>query len=167
MHYYKYSDDETYEYAFQCFAELDDDYYCLRTVYHTPEGLINSFTNGVEHLHGLPEGSWEDILDDNEPSNAQEFEQIWTQSLLPFEKDWQVLKNNYQLNQKVTLKIVCFYPQGILLKFDNPLFDKKFYALAHHQQSLKKIGKEKMYPNNQLELMIQDFDDVNKLVLVH
>lgn len=161
MHYYKYCDDETFPYTYQCFAELDNEYYCLRTVYQTPEGLINSFTNGVEHLHGLPEGSWADILAENEPSNAQEFEQIWSQSLLPFKKAWQNLKEKTYFHQTVNLKVVCFYPQGVVLKFD-----EIFYALADYNQCLAKFGQKNMYPNHYFDLSITGFDDINMIILV-
>lgn len=162
MKYYKFTDFESLEYTFECFAELDDEFYCLRAVFRTPDGLFNTFTNDLrsEH-HILPEASWQDDIESSQEVPSEEFISLWKQSMLEYEEPWKVLKNSYEIGQILCLSVVCFYPHGVILKV-NDLFN----ALADYQHCKNKFGREKMYPQNNFELRILGFDDENKLVLV-
>lgn len=65
----------------------------------------------------------------------------------------------YKIGEKIKTHILCFYPQGIISNFG-----EIFNAISNFKACEEEFGKEKMYPNNEMELIISDFDDINKIV---
>lgn len=153
--YYTYTDEK----GIECFYELNTELYCERAVFKTPHKITNTFLEIEQESYFLPEGSLKDSLPFMKPTSKIEFNIIWQKSMKGVEEDWLVLKSKYRIGTKIKSKILCIYPQGVVLDFG-----EKFYALSSYESCLKKIGKEKIYPKNELELTISAFNDTNKIV---
>ena len=153
--YFKYTDKNNTE----CFLELDEEFYCERAIYKTANTLINTYFVIEHEIFFLPEGELKDSLELMNPSSKMEFETLWKESTIEFESDWNKLKAKYKIGDIVKSRILCFYPQGIISNFG-----ENFNALSDFKACERFFGKEKMYPNNIIELSISRFDDKNKLI---
>jgi len=155
--YFKYTDEE----GVQCFLELDEEFYCERTVYKTENELINTYLTIEHQLYFLPEGNMKESLEFMNASSKTEFENHWEESMNGTESDWKKIKRKYQIGDLIKSKILCFYPQGIILNFGEP-----FNALSNYEACKTVFGKDKMYPNQELDLKISAFDNINRIVIL-
>ncbi|PKH52575.1 hypothetical protein CXF68_18535 [Tenacibaculum sp. Bg11-29] len=153
--YFKYKDENNTE----CFLELDEELYCERAIYKTKNNLTNTYLTIEHESFFLPEGNLKDSLEFMNYSSKEEFDILWKKSMIRFESNWNKLKMKYKIGEKIKTHILCFYPQGIISNFG-----EKFNAISNFKACEEKFGKEKMYPNNEMELIISDFDDINKIV---
>jgi ribosomal protein S1 len=153
--YFKYTDEDSTE----CFLELDEEFYCERAVYKTKHKLINTYLTIEKEPYFLPEGNLKDGLEFMNLSSKEEFDILWKESMLESESDWNELKMKYKIGEKVKSRILCFYPTGIISNFG-----EKFNAISDYKTCREKFGKERMYPNNEMELIISKFDNTNKTV---
>ncbi len=153
--YFKYTDENNTE----CFFELDDEFYCERAIYKTEKKIINTYLTIEHESYFLPEGSLKDGLEFMNSSFKEEFDTLWKESMMESESDWDELKMKYKIGEKVKSRILCFYPTGIISNFG-----EKFNAISDYKTCREKFGKERMYPNNEMELIISQFDDINKTV---
>ena len=88
--YYKYIDTETEE---NVLYELDQEYYCLRSILVTTSLNINTSLSIEQADFFLPEGPFSDILDDMIPIGKSEFLSYWNQSIVKHLSDWNKLKS--------------------------------------------------------------------------
>jgi len=153
--HFKYIDENNTE----CYLELDEEFYCERAIYKTENNLINTYLTIEHELYFLPEGNLKGSLEFMNPSSKMEFDTLWKESMREFESDWNKLKMKYKVGDMVKSRILCFYPQGIISNFE-----EDFNALSDFKACEEKFGKEKMYPNNEIELVISEFDDINKTI---
>lgn len=153
--YFKYTDENKIE----CFFELDDELYCERAIYKTENKLINTYLTIEQEPYFLPEGSLKEGLEFMNSGSKEEFDILWKESMMESESDWDQLKIKYKIGEKVKSQILCFYPTGIISNFG-----EKFNAISDYKTCRKKFGKERMYPNNKMELIISQFNDINKIV---
>lgn len=153
--YFKYTDEDSID----CFLELDEEYYCERAIYKTQNNLINTYLTIEKKPYFLPEGSLKDTLEFMNLSSKEEFDTLWKESMMEFESDWNELKMKYKIGEKVKSRILCFYPAGIISNFG-----EKFNAISDYKTCKKKFGKERMYPNDEMELTISKFDNTNKII---
>jgi len=153
--YFKYIDENKIE----CFFELDNEFYCERAVYKSENELVNTYFTIEQELYFLPEGSLKDSLEFMDSSSKEEFDILWKESTIKSESDWNKLKERYKIGEKVKTRILCFYPTGIISNFG-----EKFNAISDFNDCEEKFGKEKMYSNNEIDLIISEFDDINQIV---
>lgn len=154
-HYFKYIDED----KVACFLELNAEFFCERAIYKTKNSIINTYLNIENEVYCLPEGNLKESRGFMDTSTEFQFKSIWEKSMSAFESDWNNLKVAYKIGDIVKSKILCFYPQGIVSNFG-----AVFNALSDYEPCATKFGKEKMYPNNELELRISDFDNTNRLI---
>ncbi|MDH7447601.1 hypothetical protein [Aquimarina sp. 2201CG14-23] len=155
--YYKYVDEDKTE----CFLELDEDFFCERAIYKTGNNVINTYLEIEHESYFLPEGNLKDSLEFMMVSSKVEFDTLWKESMMKSESNWNTLKMKYEIGDLVISRILCFYPQGIISNFG-----EEFNALSDFKTCQEKFGKEKMYPNKEIELRISGFDNINKLILL-
>ena len=155
--HFKYTDENNTE----CFLELDEKFFCERAIYKTENDLINTYLTVEHKSHFLPEGNLKESLEFMNSSSKAEFETLWKESTIESELNWNKLKLKYNIGDKVKTRILCFYPRGIISNFS-----EEFNAISDYKTCKKRFGKEKMYPNNEMELIISGFDDINKTVLL-
>lgn len=67
---------------------------------------------------------------------------------------WQHLKNTLKINTIITARIVCFYPQGVMLDIG-----QGFYGVADYQACKDKLGADKLYPHHTLDVAVRAFMD--------
>ena len=92
--------------------ELDQKYYCLRSILVTTSLNINTSLNiGQAHFF-LPERSFSDILDKIISIEKSEFLNFWNQSISKHLSAWNKLKKKFNIGQHIETEIVCFYRQG-------------------------------------------------------
>ena len=97
--------------------ELDQKYYCLRSILVTTSLNINTSLNiGQAHFF-LPERSFSDILDKIISIEKSEFLNFWNQSISKHLSDWNKLKSKFNIGQNIETEIVCFYPQGVIVQY--------------------------------------------------
>ncbi len=154
MKYYKFSFEDT-----NYFLELDCDNYCVRAIFQKNNVLYNTYLFVNNDEFSLPEGNLFDSLEYFDNFTEKEFEILWKKSVKDYENKWESLKKKFHIGDIVQSKILCFYPQGIISNFG-----AFFNALSDYNACKEKFGKENMYPNNELELKISEFDDKNKIV---
>ena len=70
-----------------------------------------------------------------------------------------IRKKKYNIGEKIKTRILCFYPTGIISNFS-----EAFNAISNFKDCKQKFGKEKIYPNKEMELFISEFDDINQIV---
>ena len=151
--YYKYFDEELNR---QCYFELDRELYCLRAVFEQ-HGLRFS-TNFIykDFQYQLPEGRYEEYLEEMTKISYQQFHDEWHQSLSPYYDDWVSLKSQLEVGNQIKGTIICFYPQGVIIGFQN-----KFHGISSYDRCKEKVGEDHMYPNESLDFKITGFDDEN------
>ena len=155
--YFKYIDENKTE----CFFELDYEFYCERAIYKTENTLINTYLTIEHEIFFLPEGNLKDSLEFMNVGSQKEFEVLWEESMMKVESDWKELKMKYKIGEMVVAQILCFYPTGIISNFG-----EKFNALSNLKDCENQFGKAMMYPNNDMDLIISQFDDTNRIVLL-
>ncbi len=157
MKYYRLFNPEFDEYP--SFLELDEQYYCLRKITDVAGNLINTSVQ-INDKFGLPEGSYADCLEYlTDEINQEAFEEIWQKSTQKYQKKWEELKSKLKIGQPILAKIICFYPQGIILDIG-----LKFYGIADYKACRAFFKSEKMYPQQILNLQVSGFDNVNMWV---
>lgn len=153
--YFKYADEE----EVFCYVELDEALYCLRAVYEVGEGFINTSLQ-VEHgIYILPEGSFKDSIDAITEIEKAAFDDVWSQSVQPYLGSWHELRASIKAGEKVAGKIICFYPQGVVLNIG-----QLFYGIADYEECKGYLGAEKMYPAQGIELVVAGWDEGNMWV---
>ncbi|WP_335984829.1 hypothetical protein [Acinetobacter haemolyticus] len=136
--------------------ELDQEYYCLRAVCITSSIILNtSFINEQSNFF-LPEGSFSENLEELSVSTKEEFLNFWNKSTSQYLNAWNELKTKFQINQNVDSEIVCFYPQGVIVKFN-----EIFFGLVNYKDCEFILGSTNMYPQQKINLYVQNFDDDN------
>jgi hypothetical protein len=153
--YFKYTDENKTE----CFFELDNEFYCERAIYKAENELVNTYLTIEQDPYFLPEGSFKDVLELMDSISKVEFDILWKESTVESESDWNELKKKYKIGKNVKTQILCFYPTGIISNFG-----EDFNAISDFKDCEEKFGKEKMYPNNEMELVISEYDDINQLI---
>lgn len=156
--YYKYKHKELGELHYS-YYELDHELYCLRAVYETDNALINTNLTIEDSKYFLPEESFEESLHEITAISYVEFLKKWKKSIFSHIKNWLKLTNELQPEDTITAKIVCFYPQGIILDINKP-----FYAIANYDKCRTHFGYNKMQPNQLLDMKVVSFDDENMWV---
>ena len=141
--------------------KLDDEFYCFNAIYLTKALIVNTNLNTEHPTYFLPEGRFADTLDEIQPViSEQEYLTYWHRSVAPYLHDWRQLQAKYTLGQKFQTKIVCFYPQGVIVKFG-----ANFYGLADYDACVAILGSTKMYPHASIGLYIEKFDDDNLWII--
>ena len=151
--YYKYIDTETEE---NVLYELDQEYYCLRSILVTTSLSINTSLSIEQADFFLPEGPFSDILDDMIPIGKSEFLSYWNQSIVKHLSDWNELKSKFNIGQHIETEIVCFYPQGVIVQYN-----ENFYGLANYKDCESLLGSKHMYPQQKIRLYVDSFDNEN------
>ncbi len=144
------------------FLELDKSdggYYCLRAIFQKDNELYNTYLAVNHNEFNLPEGDLFHGLEHFKPHSEKEFQILWKKSMHDYENKWQALKQQFHRGNLVKTKILCFYPQGIISNFG-----AFFNALSDYEACKERFGEENMYPDKELELEIDEFDDNNKIV---
>lgn len=143
------------------YLELDEEYYATRQVAEIQGEWQNTSLVFTDNFF-LPEGSWRENLENlTEEVSAEIFEKFWEKSFEKHLQDWEKLKSQLKIGQKIKGEIVVFYPQGVILDLG-----EKFYGIANYQQCKNALGAKKMYPKTAASLEIIGFDEVNKWVSV-
>jgi hypothetical protein len=150
--YYKY----IYEENVTCFMELDEELYCFRAIYQNEENLISTNIQIEKSKYGLPEGSFIDCLEHLTVTTQKEFLDIWNKVVSSNLDSWNKLKSELVIGDKINAKIICFYPQGIILEIG-----QLFCAIANYDECRNHFGGDKMYPREEIALKIEGFDDDN------
>lgn len=153
--YFKYTDEN----KTKCFFELDNEFYCERAIYKTENELVNTYLTIEQEPYFLPEGSLKDGLEFMDSCSKEEFDILWKKSTVESESGWNELKKKYKIGENVKTRILCFYPIGIISNFG-----EDFNAISDFKDCEEKFGKEKMYPNNEMELVISEFDEINQII---
>ncbi|MBC7863053.1 MAG: hypothetical protein IAF38_08760, partial [Bacteroidia bacterium] len=112
--YFKYFEEYSDNEGFR-FLELDEEFYCLRSILEEKDKLRSSNFVDSDFGDGLPDQSLEEALDQMTEITKTEFEDKWNECLEPFKSDWANLKSVLRVGEKVTAEIVIFYPQGTVL----------------------------------------------------
>jgi len=152
--YFKYADEGVI-----CYVELDEALYCLRAVYQVGEEFINTNLQAAHETYFLPEGSFGDSIDSITEIEKATFDDVWNRSVQPYLAGWNELRSRIKTGDKIPGKIICFYPQGVVLNIE-----QRFYGVADYDECKGYLGAEKMYPGQHVELVLEGYDDVNMWV---
>lgn len=145
-----------YEENVTCFMELDEELYCFRAIYQNDKNLISTNIQIENSEYGLPEGSFSHCLEDLTAITQREFLELWSKATLLYADSWNKLKAKLVIGDKINAKIICFYPQGIILEIW-----QLFCAIANYDECRNHFGGDKMYPREEIALKIEGFDDDN------
>lgn len=107
--YYKYIDTEAEEVVLY---ELDQEYYCRRSILVKASLSINTNLNIEQTSFFLPEGSFFEVLDEIIPIEKDEFLNFWNQSIFKYLSDWNELKNKFKIGQNIETEIVFLSSRG-------------------------------------------------------
>lgn len=150
--YYKNTDEDDVMVLY----ELDQEYYCLRAICVTPSVILNSAVIDEQSNFFLPEGSFSENLEQLSVTTKEDFLNFWHKSTFQYLEAWNRLKTRFQINQCIDSEIVCFYPQGVIVKFG-----ESFYGLANYKDCESILGTDHIYPQQKIKLYVQNFDDKN------
>ncbi|USA47289.1 hypothetical protein NDN11_03970 [Acinetobacter sp. C26M] len=150
--YYKYTDID----ASTILYELDQIHYCLRAIYITPSIILNTAFINEQSNFFLPEGCFEEHLEELSLITKEEFLSFWSISTSQYLDAWNRLKTKFQINQCIDSEIVCFYPQGVIVQYS-----EIFFGLVNYKDCEFILGSENMYPQQKIKLYVQNFDDQN------
>lgn len=153
--YYRLHDD-AYD-IFPRYIEIDENGYALREVVEFTSEIKNT-SLCIDDDFFLSEGNWAEVLEEiqkNEVSSSV-FEEKWELSKEKYLSEWEKIKQKLAIGQALEAKIVCFYPQGIILDCG-----EKFFGIAPYDFCEKHFGKSQMYPKNTLKLQLNGFDEMH------
>ncbi|MEB6480823.1 hypothetical protein [Acinetobacter vivianii] len=136
--------------------ELDQEYYCLRAICITSTIILNSAVIDEQSNLFLPEGSFSENLEQLSVTTKEEFLNFWHKSTSRHLDAWNSLKCKLHINQSIDTEIVCFYPQGVIVKYN-----EIFLGLVNYKDCESILGSENMYPQQKINLYVQNFDDEN------
>jgi hypothetical protein len=157
MEHYKYIDEEI-NVSRIIYGEFDEEYYCIRTVFEENNQLFTTnFVNNDEYI--LPEKSYVDDKEYlGEKISENEFNEKWKKALEPFIEKWNEIKNKYIIQKKITTKINCIYPQGIIFNIG-----EMFHGIADYVECETKYGSRNLYTGNKMEMEMEiiGYDDDN------
>lgn len=150
--YYKYTDiDKTI-----ILYELDQEHYCLRAICSTSSIILNTAFINEQSNFFLPEGSVEEHLEELSLITKEEFLSFWNKSISQHIDAWDSLKSKIHINQNIDTEIVCFYPQGVIVKYG-----EIFWGLVNYKDCESILGTDNIYPQQKIKLYVQNFDDEN------
>jgi hypothetical protein len=159
MRYFKYFDDYTIENGFR-YIEIDENGTSFREI--TFNGNILIASNILYPFKGmfLADQPYEEIEDLEDISN-DEFEEIWSKSLLQNKAEWESAKLNYPINSEVSGSIVCFYPQGVILHLVSSIL-----GIANYQDCKNSTKPENLYPKHKVVAKVSGYDEQNQWIIV-
>ncbi|WP_228129365.1 hypothetical protein [Acinetobacter modestus] len=90
------------------------------------------------------------------PIKKEEFLNFWDQSISKYLKRWNELKNKFKIGEMIETEIVCFYPQGVIVQYD-----EEFFGFVDYNDCKSVLGASNMYPQQKIKLFVENFDDDN------
>ncbi|MBH2002957.1 MAG: hypothetical protein I8H98_11950 [Moraxellaceae bacterium] len=150
--YYKYIDTD----GEITLYEVDQEYYCLRSIFVNSSECINTNLSIKQTNFFLPEGNFSESLDILTPIKKEEFLNFWDQSISKYLKRWNELKNKFKIGEMIETEIVCFYPQGVIVQYD-----EEFFGFVDYNDCKSVLGASNMYPQQKFKLFVENFDDDN------
>ncbi|WP_046225501.1 hypothetical protein [Paenibacillus dauci] len=155
MEYYRLRFEESDE---NYYFEIDDDRTVLRQVIEDEERWVVSSRPDEELHFCLYDQDFDQSMDgaDGEDISQEEFEQVWTQAMKPYRKDWNSIKAHYKPGDKVTGVVEVSYPQGIILSLPNDAF-----GIVADDECAQFVPVEHRYPGHMLKTVVIGFDEVN------
>jgi ribosomal protein S1 len=144
------------------YFEIDNDGGYCRSITNAA-GILYSSAMDIEHSSFfLPEARFEEA-DARYMSKIDQmsFDAIWQKKQASFKKEWEESKRQWKVGTVIKARIVCFYPQGVIL-----FIDSLFYVLVPSYDALKtKIGLANMYPQQEVYVEVIGFDETNNWLL--
>lgn len=139
-------------------TEMDEEYYALRAIFKNSEQEYTSNFSETNEF-GLPEGSLKEILDELEIISKNDFEEMWESIIGKHRNEWELTKSSLDIGMEINAIIKYFYPQGVILDIG-----ELFLGIANYEKCKAILGAEKMYPQTEIQLKIDFFDDENMWV---
>lgn len=162
MRYFKYFDDYIIENGFR-YIEIDENGIAFREV--TFNGNIFVASNILYPFKGMfiSDQPYENVeeIEDLENISKDEFEEIWSKSLLQDKAKWESAKMNYPINSEISGSIVCFYPQGVILHLGSGVL-----GVANYQDCKSSTKPENLYPKHKVIGKVSDYDEQNQWIIV-
>lgn len=131
-------------------VELDHELYCLRSI-SSVQGTYRT-SNILVEGHFLPEGSFEDALEELTAIEKSEFESVWKIALKQYRQEWVKIKEVVYPGRILSAKIVCFYPQGVIMDID-----ARFVGILSMDDCKRVFGEDYQYPGNKNEFKVAGF----------
>lgn len=126
---------------------IKDRYYSSNVDLHLGEGYVD---------YDSPENA--DVV----PITKQEFDQIWDQHLEAYRDQWNQAKKNYPVGSSVVGYIERFFPQGVIIYFDDHTL-----GVADHEQC-RASTKPEFIMSTQIKItgVVIGYDEVNQWIMV-
>ncbi|GAA4841669.1 hypothetical protein [Algivirga pacifica] len=157
MKYYKYIWEE--EDRVTNLLELDDEYFCYRAIFLGEKEAFSTNKISQDDPYFLPEGSFEEVLDELEEISTEEFISTWKKVNKNLTTHLKRIKTTFYKGKRVKARVLCFYPQGVI--FD---CEEAFNGIGNYEDCLAEFGYKRMYPNQVFELIVSAIDEENLMI---
>lgn len=140
----------------QGYIELDDENYAVRQVEIERDGTRKA-SCFADCLAEKQIDKTDDYL--MEISKAQ-FEAVWAECTAERRCGWDSVKAAYPVGNRVSGTIVCFYPQGVLVRLKNSM------GCVMNTGCGEKGGQNAMYAGNSIQGTVTGYDEKNMWILL-
>ncbi|WP_025682805.1 hypothetical protein [Paenibacillus maysiensis] len=145
------------------YFEIDSDGVAYRQIVIQDDGTYIASNRKHEQYHFLLA---EKSIDDTEPYytkiTKEEFEEVWSNYLQAFNKEWHQVKTVLPVGTKVEGYIEAFFPQGTLIH----IFQHDAVGLADARLYGEKTPSEWMYPKHEITAIVKGYDELNQWVIL-
>jgi hypothetical protein len=161
MIYYKYDDEYSPIDGGATYIETDEGI-AYRQITVNGEKYVMSNINYPEWGMMLAEGKIDyTAIDELQEISQKEFDDIWNAHLIDHQTQWNDTKERYTRGRQVTGYIQLFYPQGIIVNFD-----EHSLGVADYAECSATAKPEWMYPGYRVTAIVSDYDELNHWIVL-